>query len=267
MYQRRGVYRRDTPSSLERRLASQAAARSALRDATLAARRAADAAASSSAAAVPAAYAGTFRRAGFYGRYGRQAVVLGNKPELKFFDTALSFNIDTTAEVPATGQLALIPQGDTESTRDGRLAYIKSIQIRANLDWAPSTAADASAGAYIWVILDTQCNGAVAAITDVFTGNNAGTALLNLNNSGRFRILKKIHIQMDPSAGVSAAYNVVHKNIECYLKCNIKMDWSSTTGAITEIRSNNIFLMAGAVGTAADDTIAVSGNARLRFQG
>ena len=31
--------------------------------------------------------------------------------ELKFFDTALSFTCDATGEVPATGQLALIPQG------------------------------------------------------------------------------------------------------------------------------------------------------------
>lgn len=236
---------------------ARVAAAVARRDATVMARR----------IGVPVALAGRYRRAGFYQRYGRQALEAGFKPEKKFFDTALSFNIDTTGEVPATGQLALIPQGDTESTRDGRLAVIKSIQLRANLDWAPSTAADASAGYFVYVILDTQANGAAAAVTDVFTGNNFGTALINLNNSGRFRILKVLSGVMNPSAGVSAAYNVVHKQLECYIPCNIKMDWSGATGAITEIRSNNIFLMAGATGTAADDTIAVGGNARLRFMG
>jgi len=210
---------------------------------------------------------GFTRLSGQYGRYGRRAIQSGFQPELKFFDTALSFTVDTTGEVPATGQLTLIPQGDTESTRDGRLAYIKSIQIRANLDWAPSTAADAAAAVFIYVILDTQCNGAAAGATDVFTSTNFGSAMLNLNNSSRFRIIKKFYLNFEPGAGVSAAYNVMHKNIDWYKRCNIKVDWNSTAGAITEIRSNNIFLMAGAAGTAADDTITVEGVCRLRFQG
>lgn len=192
---------------------------------------------------------------------------MGDKLELKFFDTALSFDIDVTGEVPATGQLALIPQGDTQDTRDGRLAVIKSIQIRANLDWNPGALTDASAGYFVHVVQDTQANGAAAAVTDVFTSTALGECLLNLNNSRRFRILKTMSGVMNPDAGVTTAYNVVHKQLECYIPCNIKMDWSSTAGAITEIRSNNIFLIAGSTGTAADDTISVAGNARLRFYG
>lgn len=210
---------------------------------------------------------GFTRLSGQYGRYGRRAIQSGFQPELKFFDTALSFTVDTTGEVPATGQLALIPQGDTESTRDGRLAYIKSIQIRANLDWAPAAAAAASAAVFIYVVLDTQCNGAAAAATDVFTSTGFGSAMLNLNNSGRFRIIKKFYLNFEPGAGATTAYNTMHKNIDWYKRCNIKVDWNSTAGAITEIRSNNIFLLAGAAGTAADDTITVEGVCRLRFQG
>jgi len=211
---------------------------------------------------------GYTRLGGNYGRYGRSAKAMGLKPELKFFDTALSFSFDATAEVPATGQLTLIPQGDTESTRDGRVAYIKSIQLRGFANFVPgAAAAQSSTVCFLYLVLDTQCNGAAAAITDVFTSNVAGTNLLNLNNSGRFRILKKWVITFNSAAGATTAFSNVTKQIEFYKRCNIKVDWSSTTGAITEIRSNNVFLMAGSDGTTSDDTVAFVGNARLRFMG
>jgi len=211
---------------------------------------------------------GYTRTGGAYGRYGRSAKAMGIKPELKYFDTGLSFSFDATAEVPATGQLALIPQGDTESTRDGRIAYIKSIQIRGYANFVPgAAAAQSSTVCYLYLVLDTQCNGAAAAITDVFTSNVAGTNLLNLNNSGRFRILKKWVMTFNSPAGATTAFANVSKPLEFYKRCNIKVDWSSTTGAITEIRSNNVFLMAGSDGATSDDTVAFLGNARLRFMG
>lgn len=209
---------------------------------------------------------GFTRRVGNYARYGAQALAAGMKPELKFFDTALSFTVDATGEVPATGQLTLIPQGDTESTRDGRKAVIKSIQIRGIAYLAPGAAATAATVAYVYVVLDTQANGAAAGVTDVFTSNNLSSALINLNNSGRFRILKKFVLPFVSPAGATTAYNNVVKPLEFWKSCNIDVDWSSTAGAITELRSNNIFLLAGSDGLS-DDTVTVVGNCRLRFMG
>lgn len=208
---------------------------------------------------------GLLRRGGNYGRYGVNALQAGLKPELKFFDTTNSFTFDVTGEVPATGQLALIPQGDTESTRDGRLAVIKSIQIRGSLIFNPGAQATAATSTFLYLILDTQANGAAAAATDVFTSADFWSNMINLNNSGRFRILKKWVHTFNPPAGATTAYNVQIKQLEYYKRCNIKMDWSSTTGAITEIRSNNIFLMAGAVNS--DDLVTFAGTTRLRFVG
>lgn len=203
---------------------------------------------------------GYTRRVGNYGRYQ------GPNAEKKYFDTALSFSFDTTGEVPASGQLALIPQGDTESTRDGRKATIKSIQIRALMYTTPGAAATFSDSTNLYLVLDTQCNGAAAAATDVFTSTAFNSALLNLNNSGRFRILKHWVHNWGATAGVGAALNTQTKQLEYFKRCNIPMDWSSTTGAITEIKSNNIFLMAGSSG-ASDDIVTVVGTCRLRFQG
>lgn len=208
---------------------------------------------------------GYTRTVGSYGRYKRRRTY-GIGDERKFFDTALAFNFDSTLEVPATGQLALIPQGDTESTRDGRKAVIESVQIRGVVTVAPAAGAAIAGSCWMWLILDTQTNGAAAAATDVFQTNQPADTMLQLNNSGRFRILKKWVWKWVPKAGVSTAWNNETFNVEYFKKCNIPMDWNSTTGAITEIRSNNIFLMAGQSGIG-DDIPTFAGTARVRFQG
>lgn len=199
---------------------------------------------------------GYTRTGGFYGRFGKGG-------ELKFFDTALSFNIDATGEVPATGQLNLIPQGVTESTRVGRKCVIKSIEMKFDTLLVPAAAANSATVSSVYVVLDKQCNGAAAVATDVFTGTVFPTALRNLANSERFVILKKFVWAQNSAAGVTTAYNNTVRHFEWYKKCNIPLEFSSTTGAITELKSNNIFLLAGS--NPLDDLVQVSGNCRVRF--
>ena len=152
------------------------------------------------------------RTAGFYGRF------TGPNAELKIFDTAISFTVDATGEVPATGQLALIPQGVTESTRVERRATIKPIQLRLTAFLVPAAATAASTVFAIYVVQDTQTNGAAAAITDVLTTNNMSTALINIANSQRFRVLKKFKWSLNSGAGVTTAYNNVVRHQEWYKK-------------------------------------------------
>lgn len=207
------------------------------------------------------------RSGGFYGRYGQAARDNGLVPESKFLDTALAFSFDTTGEVPATGQLALIPQGDTESTRDGRQCTITSIQIKALLYFVPGvTAATASEVSYLYLVQDTQCNGAAADISDVFTGNNFNNNMINLANSRRFRILKKWKYVWNAFAGAVGTLPYQSKSLEYFQLCNIPMEYSGTTGAIGEIRSNNIFLLAGGANFV-DDGVTVQGKCRIRFRG
>lgn len=189
--------------------------------------------------------------------YGRQA------GELKFFDTATSFLTDLTAEVPATGQLCLIPQNVTESGRIGRKCVVTSITGRWDLVYAPAAAAQAAIGYCIYVVQDKQCNGAAATFADVFTGTLATQGLHNLANSQRFVILKKIQGTFSSPAGATTAYNNMIRHVEFFKKCNIPLEFSSTAGAITELRSNNIFLLAGS--SVQDDLISVTGNVRIRF--
>jgi len=213
---------------------------------------------------------GVMRTNGFYGKFNRPGGV-----ELKFLDTALSGLVDNTAEIPATGgQLCIIPQGNTQSTRIGRKVMIRSIHIKGMVRQEVTTykaLTDAAVEtAHIYVILDTQCNGAAATIGDsnsgVFTTSNLNTGFRTLSNSGRFKILKHFVFNMQPVAGVSGALFAGVKHFDWYHKCHIPIEYdaSGTDGAITTIRSNNIFVAIGGSGVN-DDAFTVNAATRIRF--
>lgn len=191
-----------------------------------------------------------------------------NKQELKAFDTSLAFTFDATGEVPATGQLSLVQTGDTLNNRDGAVIQVKSLQIRGYANFTPGATATAASTAYLYVVLDRQANGAAAAVTDVLTSTDMSTALGNVPNQYRFKILKRIVIPMVATAGVTTAYNPVVVPVEEYIKFlkPIEMRFKASAGAITDLSSNNIFLLAGTEGTS-DDLIGFAGTARLRFTG
>jgi len=211
---------------------------------------------------------GYTRRSGYYGRYTvgnqKRRARQGLQIEKKFFDTTHTFTFDNTGEVPATGQLCLIPQGTTESTRVGRKCQLKSIQTRLSLTYNPSADTVGNTSVYLLLVMDKQCNGAAAAVTDVLTSNDLSTAMINMANSERFKILKRWSYVMQSGAGVQAAYGRDSKIVDFYTKCNIPLEFSSTTGAITEVKSNNLFLLAGTNGLG-DDLTTCAGTTRLRY--
>lgn len=195
----------------------------------------------------------------------------GPSKELKFLDTTLAFAVDATAEIPATGQLTLIPQDDTQSGREGRKCIVKSIWIKGVFSAAFGTAGVAQADvAYVYVMQDTQANGAAPAVGDANTGIFTSATLRDsgrtLSNVDRFKILHKFTIQMQNQSDQSAGVTVV-RPVEWYTKCQIPIEYdaSVTTGALTSIRSNNIFLVAGSAIT--DDIINFNGICRIRFEG
>lgn len=201
------------------------------------------------------------RTGGYTGRFS------GPKAELKFFDTSISFLIDATGEVPATGQLVLIPQGVTESTRIGRSCVIKSLEFRLIATYGPGAAVNMSDISLISVVQDKQTNGAVATADLVYLAtNNLPVQQRNLENVDRFKILKEFRHVWNAGAGVTTAYDPVSKSIRKRIKCNIPMlfDSSASTGALGTIRTNNVFLLAGTYGNS-DDLIAVNGTCRVRF--
>jgi len=208
---------------------------------------------------------GFTRTGGFYGRYR------GDAPEMKFLDTPINLTYDTTAECSttgATGNIHIVPQDDTQSGRDGRQIVIKSIQLRGTNIFVPGGSASATTNYFLWLILDSQCNGANPAITDVFTSNVAHSCMLNLANDRRFRIIKKWSWNGTSTAGVTTAYNSISNRVSWYKRCNIPITYDATaaSGVITTTRQNNIFMAFGTDGNS-DDIVTLNGTVRIRFTG
>jgi len=206
---------------------------------------------------------GVSRVGGFYGRYSKPG------GELKFFDTSYSGTIDATGEVAPGGGTAtspnLIPQGVTESTRVGRKCVIRKISLQGFFWSGTLTGAAAAPNVFkLALVLDTQANGAYPAFSDV--QGATVNSFNNLANSQRFRVLKiwkknlqtpGIQVAGTPTyiAGMPIPFKWNHK-------CNIPLEFSSTTGAITEIRSNNLLFTQ--ISTA-DDVVQYDMITRIRF--
>lgn len=205
---------------------------------------------------------GYTRTVGNYGRYNqkRNEQVVENR----FFDTGLFFTVADTAIVPASGQLTLIPQGAGDEERLGRKTIIHSIQIRGTA----TLAAGASEGrgvSYVYVVQDRQCNGSAAGVTDVLTSNTLNLGMINLSNSNRFRILRRLTFVWNATAGTTGVLTDQIKEIEFWKKLNIPVEFAGATGALTEIKSNNIFLIAGNSGSGLNNLVTIHGTCRLRF--
>ncbi len=208
--------------------------------------------------------AGYDRTAGYYG--GGAA---GSGKELKFHDVALDDAVIAAAGT-VTGSVNLIAQGTTESTRIGRLCTLKSINWRYQISLPEvDAAATPPPGDTVRVImyLDKQCNGAAANSTSVLETADF-QSFNNLANKNRFVKLMDKTVSLNylslasDGAGVVSTADVT-RNYTFFKKCDIPLEFDSTTGAITEIRSNNI----GVLLISETGVSAFQSQIRLRFTG
>lgn len=192
------------------------------------------------------------------------------KTEVKSFDNALSFLIDSTGEIPATGQLLTgIVQGQTVSTRIGNKIQLSSIQIEGTCKYSPGAGAQMGTMCVVKLVEDKQCNGAVATISgdkdSIFTSNVLPSALRDLDNQDRFKVLKTWKFPFNASAGVTTAYSDQVMDFSGYKKLkNQQVYFGASTGAITDLRAYNLFLVAGTDG-GGDDAATCSATARINF--
>lgn len=203
--------------------------------------------------------AGFARRAGYYGRYPPSG------GELKFHDVTM----DSTNPVPTAGEIHtsmnLIAQGVGESNRVGRKCRIKKISIRGEAVLNNSTNYQtASDTVRMIVFLDTQCNGANAVVTDILESADY-QSFNNLANSQRFKILsdKTVTLNAQAAEGNGTAEGTCNYTLafQYHKQCDIPIEFNNTTGAITEIRSNNLSILY----ISGNGYSYVAANARLRF--
>lgn len=186
--------------------------------------------------------------------------------ELKFLDTSKGNTLISSTGTVLDDSLNHIAQGTDESERIGRKCTVQALHIRGEI-YIPSTTNAQSCSDVVRVIVyvDKQTNGSAASVTDLLE-SAAYNSFANLTNSGRFLILSNSVrvVNCTAGAGADTATDVYADNRVLYQfdkKCNIPLEFSSTTGAISELRSNNIGVMA----ISSRGLCYINYNARIRY--
>jgi len=168
--------------------------------------------------------------------------------------------ISSTGTITPT--INIIVQGITESNRIGRKVVLRKIGWRYNLNFvSQAVMATTSDTVRLIVYQDKQTNGATAAVTDILESASF-LSFNNLSNSGRFRILLDQHHSMHaPTAIAGPVTGELDVHAGWFKDVNIPIEFSAATGAIAEIRSNNIgvLVISGVGGT------KLTSKFRLRF--
>ncbi len=236
------------------------------------------------------------RRRVYYGRtrtYSRRNRFRSNRRtggflgiETKFYDqklvakaliaTADGSGIET--DPSATILLNTTTQGDGEQQRDGRRMIMKSIFVTGTVTIPPAgdqTVNESVPNISIWMVLDTQTNGATIVSENVFLnptadGQGATSLLRNLQFSSRFKILAKTNFTMPtPStAGDSTNFDQqgVTRKWSMYVDLkNLPVLFSNTTETVANITDNSLHILASATSTTMGPVLTY--NSRLRFVG
>lgn len=203
----------------------------------------------------------------------------GPVQELKFWDLVKPSSVVNQTWTEIWTSVNLVQQGANADQRIGRNIWIKGLNIKGDVKAvSDSLSGVLSSDQYVRVaiVLDTQCNGASPASTDIWESTDiAGTAVpecdqwRNLEKSSRFRILYDKVMQMNQFVCAGASGNTLTgaktMRFKVNKKMNLKIEFDSSTGFIGDLSSNNISVWAVKNQTA--NTVDLSGNVRIRFDG
>jgi len=181
-----------------------------------------------------------------------------SRPEMKAYDLGTSSSITSTMtliQVPVRD----LPLGVTSSQRVGRKVFCKSLLMAGkifNTVLAPANATSDSV--WFWVVLDRQANGATATAADIWSNSTGATALRNLDQGPRFKILKCVEVKVD----AVAAGTHINQPFEFYIPLNFSVHWK---GAANDPPYKNNILVFVANSNNLDETLAVDHVSRVRF--
>lgn len=141
--------------------------------------------------------------------------------------------------------LNLIPQGVTESSRVGRKCKVTRLDFKGQMVLPSTDLNTTDEQMRIIVYLDKQCNGTAATILDILETASINS-FRNLSNTNRFSILsdKTVAMTAKVAGGSTAISGDMLQSFRRNISVNAPLEFSNTTGALTEIRSNNIGLLA-----------------------
>lgn len=169
--------------------------------------------------------------------------------ELKFHDDVQPDPIVSTTGAISSNPI-IIAQGTGESDRVGRLVIMRKVTLKFTIS-LPTQTEDGGIGpgevVRIMFIQDTQCNGAAAVPTDVLETAKFDS-YRNLANIKRFKVLYDKFVVMNRMVVMEDALNAIGSPLRLYFRrktlyMKTPIEYSGTTGALPEIRSNYFFFL------------------------
>jgi len=172
---------------------------------------------------------------------------VGGKP-LRWHERSIihSDNVINYGELELHQLMENIPQGPAYNQRQGQRLFAKQIDIKLCAQWssgAVSQTEKAASDLYWYVVRDSQANGAQPAVDEIFTTDDQTSAMINIENRKRFEILGSGKQELRSN---SCRYSAVKcMDISIPLKFTTNYNESNTSGAITGIRDNAIYIIWG----------------------
>jgi len=198
---------------------------------------------------------------GFYGLWDGRG-----RNELKSVENAA---IQAAPLSNSTGSVTLIngvATGTDYTDRVGRKIIIKSIYIRMTAYPYTTGTIDNTKGECLrlMLVMDTQPNGALAAVADILNGSGDVNAPMNLNNRDRFKVLYDKQIGFPSFTTTSGALvngSPMLKPIKIYKKCNLEVIFNGTGSTIGSIQTGALLVLQ----LSAHAAIETLYTARVRF--
>lgn len=197
----------------------------------------------------------------FRGRYASSGA------EMKYFDTLIGDqSLSATTGLILAPSLNLMQQGNGETDRIGRKCVIQSVHIKMRVRQAAATSTVTTDNLVrIMVYHDKQSNGGPATAALLLTTDDI-LSFRNLQTTGRFRILydttRAVYTPLSGN-GTASVSGEKQLYVKMNKKCNIPLEFDASTGAISDLTTNNIGIAVWIQDTAPAVVFQVS--ARVRF--
>lgn len=199
---------------------------------------------------------GRTRLSGYYGRF------TGPDAEHKFLDTSHGIVTIASAGTLYHPTINAVAQDTSETGRIGRKCCLKSMSFNFTAFLPGAVAiADTSDSLRIICYLDKQNNSSGGATVLDILQTASYLSFLNLENSGRFRILFDKRVTLSATAGNGTSTGEVQRSFSIHRKLNYPIEFSGISGLVATVKSNNIGILA----ISQDDKVQLGSQARVRF--
>lgn len=186
--------------------------------------------------------------------------------DVQFFTSAADFLQFTSPD------LLTIPRNQSVNGRVGNKLILRTIQMQGHITCTPAVSPNGQPDDifYMWYILDTQCNGVLPNPQEVFSTSVPAEGFLNIENSSRFRILKKVIYPM-PSMAYDPTldkWGQVTIPLNHYFRVRVPVRYTAldTSGILTNRTDMNVFICVAKRFSAVVGSIIVNGTVRMRFE-